>query len=255
MISVIKRNGAWLALIAAITLVIAFLAGWGLTSGARAVFNGQKITGWGLSYPVPGGSSVGPMTADALRTLDTLYIGPPDEKIIYLTFDAGYENGFTPAILDTLKQHQAPACFFLVGHYLQEEPDLVRRMVSEGHLVANHTMNHYGMAKLRDTTTFQNEIQKFERLYTETVGGAPVKFYRPPEGSLLESNLRQAKSLGYTTVFWSLAYADWDNNKQPSPQSSLELLKKRIHPGAVILLHSTSRTNAQILDQLLTDYK
>ena len=210
---------------------------------------------WGLSFPSEGGTPSGPQDAKTLAALDAAYLGNPEEKVIYLTFDAGYENGHTSAILDTLKKHNVPAAFFLVGHYLKEHPDLVRRMVSEGHTVGNHTMHHPDMSAITDPEAFQKELSGLEDLYRDITGQELPKFYRPPQGVYSQKNLEHAQSLGYKTVFWSLAYADWDNKNQPSPDAALEKLNARIHPGAVVLLHSTSKTNAQILDRLLTGWK
>ena len=210
---------------------------------------------WGLSFPGEGQSPAGPASADVLRQYDAAYLGNPEEKVIYLTFDAGYENGYTPAILDVLKKHEVPATFFLVGHYLQQNPDLVRRMVAEGHTVGNHTMNHPDMSRITDKAAFEKELSDLEQLYTQITGQPMPKFYRPPQGIYSQENLVLAKELGYQTIFWSLAYADWDNKNQPDPQAAIAKLNSRIHNGAVVLLHSTSKTNAEILDELITGWK
>ena len=222
-----------------------------------AVFGGAVIeTGsWGLSFQTEGTPPAGPASADTLKQFDAVYLGNTDEKVLYLTFDAGYENGHTAQILDTLKKHEVPACFFLVGNYLQQNPDLVRRMVSEGHTVGNHTMRHPDMSKITDPDTFGKELSDLAALYKEVTGQDMKKFYRPPQGIYSQDNLELAKSLGYKTVFWSLAYADWDNENQPSHETAMEKLTSRVHNGAVILLHSTSKTNAEILDQILTKWK
>ena len=175
-----------------------------------------------------------------------------DEKVIYLTFDAGYENGYTPAILDTLKKHNVKATFFVVGNYIETSPDLINRMVEEGHIVGNHTYHHPDMSKISDITSFQKELEDLEALYQQTTGQEMQKLYRPPQGKFSESNLKQASELGYKTVFWSLAYVDWYVDNQPTREEALEKLLPRVHPGAVILLHSTSKTNAEILDEFLT---
>jgi len=178
-----------------------------------------------------------------------------DRKVIYLTFDAGYENGYTPAILDALKKHNVPATFFLVGNYLETSPDLVKRMVAEGHHVANHTYHHPDMSKISSKEAFQTELTQLEEVYKEITGLSMPKYYRPPQGKYSEQNLQMAKELGYTTFFWSLAYVDWYQDKQPTKEEAFEKLLGRIHPGAVVLLHSTSSTNASILDELLTKWK
>ena len=209
---------------------------------------------WGLSFRTEGAAPIGNASAAQLQKFDAAYIGDPTEKVIYLTFDAGYENGATGKILDILKKHDVPSAFFLVGHYIEKNPDLVRRMVSEGHIVGNHTMHHPDASKLSEEA-FQKELQDLEKLYFDTIGQEMPKFYRPPQGIYSEENLKSAQKLGYKTVFWSLAYADWDNNAQPDPLSAKKKLLGRTHDGMVLLLHSTSQTNAQILDELLTQWE
>ena len=158
-------------------------------------------------------------------------------------------------ILDTLQAHNAPACFFVVGNYLETAPELVRRMVNEGHIVGNHTYHHYDMSKISDAASFRKELSDVETLYEQTTGEVMQKYYRPPQGIYSEENLRMAKQLGYRTVFWSLAYVDWYQDDQPTKEQAFSKLLPRIHPGAVVLLHSTSRTNAEILDELLTKWE
>lgn len=210
---------------------------------------------WGLSFREPGVAPIGNAGVDQLKALDAAYLGNTQEQVIYLTFDAGYENGCTAKILDTLKAHAVPATFFLVGNYIQRNPDLVRRMVEEGHTVGNHTMHHYDMSKISDPAAFQKELEDLEALFREATGQEMEKYYRPPQGVYSESNLRNAQALGYRTVFWSLAYVDWKNDDQPTAEAAFAKLIPRIHPGAVVLLHSTSQTNAQILDELLTKWE
>ncbi len=210
---------------------------------------------WGLSFRTEGQSPIGNAGMQELSKYDAAYLGDTEEKVLYLTFDAGYENGCTAKILDILKKHEVPAAFFLVGNYMEKNADLVRRMVDEGHIVGNHTMHHYDMSKISDLDNFQKELTALEKLFTDLTGKELPKYYRPPQGTYSEENLKMAQSLGYKTVFWSLAYVDWNNDAQPTPQQAFDKLLPRIHNGAVILLHSTSQTNAQILDELLTRYK
>ncbi len=207
---------------------------------------------WGLHFSQEGQAPSAPAKPEQLAQYDAVYMGNPEEKVLYLTFDAGYENGSTAKILDTLKQHGVTAAFFLAGNYLQRNPDLVRRMADEGHIVGNHTMHHYDMSKISDPATFEKELKDLEELYLQITGREIPKYYRPPQGIFSESNLKMAKDLGYRTVFWSLAYVDWNNDSQPTREQAFSRLLPRIHNGAVILLHSTSRTNAEILDELLT---
>ena len=210
---------------------------------------------WGLSFRQEGAPPVGNADRQQLRQFDAAYLGDPSQKVLYLTFDAGYENGSTEKILDILKEQQVSAAFFLVGNYIEKNADLVRRMEAEGHIVGNHTMHHKDMSKLTDEAAFAKELQDLEALYQETVGKPMPKYYRPPQGIYSEDNLHLAQKLGYKTVFWSLAYVDWNNDSQPTREQAFAKLLPRIHPGAVVLLHSTSQTNAEILDELLTKWE
>ena len=224
---------------------------------AVGIFAGSALeTGsWGLSFRQEGAAPIGNAGKDQLKAYDAAYIGDTGEKVLYLTFDAGYENGCTAKILDILKAHQVPAAFFLVGNYIEKNADLVRRMASEGHTVGNHTMHHYDMSTLTDKDAFARELRDLEDLYRETTGQELAKFYRPPQGIYSEENLKMARELVYKTVFWSLAYVDWNNDSQPSREEAFAKLLPRTHNGAVVLLHSTSQTNAEILEELLTKWK
>ena len=210
---------------------------------------------WGLSFRQEGAPPIGNAGKDQLRQYQAAYIGDVGEKVLYLTFDAGYENGCTAKILDTLKEKQVPAAFFLVGNYIRQSPDLVRRMVAEGHTVGNHTMHHYDMSRLSDKAAFSKELTDLEALYKETVGQELPKYYRPPQGIYSEENLKMAQELGYKTLFWSLAYVDWNNDAQPTREAAFAKLLPRTHNGAVVLLHSTSKTNAEILGELIDKWK
>lgn len=232
------------ALAAAILLSVTQLFPRSITTGA-----------WGLSFSGEGQTPSGPASDAQLRQYDGAYVGSKEEKVLYLTFDAGYENGYTANILDTLKKHNVPAAFFLVGDYLERNPDLVRRMVAEGHIVGNHTASHPDMSKISQIEDFSKELQQVETLFSEITGKELPKFYRPPQGVYSQKNLEHAQKLGYKTVFWSLAYADWDNNKQPTRDYAFGKLLPRTHNGAVILLHATSKTNGEILDELLTRWE
>ena len=163
---------------------------------------------WGLSFQTEGQAPVGNTSNEKLRSYDGAYLGDTSEKVIYLTFDAGYENGCTEKILDVLKKHEVPAAFFLVGNYLEQNADLVKRMTDEGHIVGNHTYHHWDMSKTSDQDSFRKELESLEILYTQITGEQMRKFYRPPQGCYSEENLKMAQELGYKTVFWSLAYVD-----------------------------------------------
>ena len=173
------------------------------------------------------------------------------DKVIYLTFDVGYENGNVAKILDTMKKHGATGTFFILENVVKSNTDLVSRMFNEGHTVANHTMSHKNMA-YADRAALEAEIYGLEKLCETYVGKKPAKLYRPPEGCFSRENLEALHEMGYATVFWSSAYADWDNKKQPSPDTALEKLKSRLHNGEILLLHPTSATNAAIMDEFLT---
>ena len=238
-------------------LLILLLA-FGVAIGVSVhIFLGSRIeTGsWGLSFRQEGAPPIGNAGRDQLMEWDAAYLGDPSKKVLYLTFDAGYENGCTEKILDILKEHQVPAAFFLVGNYIGKNADLVRRMVAEGHIVGNHTMHHYDMSRLTEKEAFARELTDLEALFRETTGQEMAKFYRPPQGIYSEENLKMAKELGYKTVFWSLAYVDWNNDSQPTREEAFAKLLPRTHPGAVVLLHSTSGTNAEILEELITKWK
>ena len=210
---------------------------------------------WGLSFRTEGATPMGPASGQILTKYDAAYVGDTTKNVLYLTFDSGYENGCTAQILDVLKKHEVKAAFFLVGNYMEKNADLVRRMVAEGHTVGNHTMHHYDMSKLSDKAAFSKELTDLEELFRQVTGKELPKYYRPPQGTYSESNLQMAKALGYKTVFWSLAYVDWNNDKQPTAEYAFSKLLPRTHKGAVVLLHSTSQTNAEILDELLTKWK
>lgn len=213
------------------------------------------ITDWGLSFQSEGAPPVANASQEYLRNFDALYVGDTNQKEIYITFDAGFENGNTERILDALKKHGVKATFFLVGNYFETQPKLVKRMAEEGHTIGNHTYSHPDMSKISDIQSFQTELQKNEALYRDILGSEMPKLYRPPQGKFCEENLKMAQQLGYSTVFWSLAYVDWYTDDQPTPEQAFSKLLPRIHPGAVVLLHSTSSTNAEILDELLTKWE
>ena len=184
------------------------------------------------------------------------YIGKnPDNKTLYLTFDAGYENGNVAKILDVLKENDVQGAFFVLEHTIAANPDLIKRMAAEDHLVCNHTMKHRDMSKITNKEQFTEELYALETLYRDCTGYDMPKFYRPPEGRFSEENLMFAKDIGYKTIFWSFAYADWDNNKQPSVADAKLKVLNNTHNGAVILLHPTSETNVAILGDLIKEWK
>lgn len=214
-------------------------------------------TSWGLSFREEGAPPEGNASAEYLSRFGAYYIDEKGarDKTIYLTFDAGYENGNTEDILDVLKEKDVPAAFFVVGNFVEDEPEILRRMEAEGHIVGNHTMTHPDMASIADIDEFRGELTELEEAYKAVTGKEMKKFYRPPRGIYSENNLKQAQDMGYTTVLWSLAYEDWYENDQPAREDALNLLNKRIHPGAIVLLHSTSKTNARVLGELIDGWR
>lgn len=210
---------------------------------------------WGLGFGAAGSQPSGNVSASELAEYNAYYVGNSQDKVIYLTFDAGYENGNTEPILDALKKHNAPATFFVVGHYLESAPELVKRMVEEGHTVGNHTYHHPDMSAISDKETFAKEMNDVASLYQEITGQEMTAYYRPPQGKYSTGNLKMAQEMGYTTFFWSLAYVDWYQDKQPTHEEAFDKLLSRIHPGAIVLLHSTSQTNGEIMDELLTKWE
>lgn len=177
-----------------------------------------------------------------------------EDKVIYLTFDAGYENGNVEKILDIMKDEQVTGAFFILENLVNRNSDLVKRMINEGHLVCNHTATHPDMSVKNTTDEFMKEILAMEDI-CEKAKIQLSHYYRPPEGRFSEENLKIAAENGYKTVFWSFAYADWDNNAQSSPEKAIEKVISGTHNGEVILLHPTSATNAEILDDLIKEWK
>lgn len=239
--------------------VLSFLAGRFLAKAmdARSAMSPAVLPAegnWGLSFQEDGKPPVANATYEELAKYDAFYAENTQDKVLYLTFDCGYENGNTPAILDALKKHNVKATFFVVGNYLETSPDLVKRMLAEGHLVGNHSYHHPDMSRM-DKDAFAKELGDLEALYEQITGTPMIKFYRPPQGKYSENNLQIAKELGYKTFFWSLAYVDWDQDKQPTHEEAFNKLLKRVHPGAIVLLHNTSKTNGEILDELLTKWE
>ena len=247
------KYARFLCLLAALCLLC------GCTASPSASVLGSAVyapaASWGLSFPEEGATPIGNATMEELARYNGYYVGDTSKKVIYLTFDCGYENGNTAAILDALKKHNAPAAFFVVGAMVKSAPDLIRRMVAEGHIVGNHTCNHPDMSAIADPAAFEAELTKLSALYREVTGQDLPMYYRPPQGLYSEENLKQAAALGYKTILWSLAYVDWYNDDQPTDEEAFGKLLPRIHNGAIVLLHQTSSTNARILDQLLTRWE
>lgn len=216
----------------------------------------EKSENWGLGFGTEGKPPTGNASAEELKKYNAYFIGDTTQNTIYLTFDCGYENGNTEPILDALKKHDVKGDLFCgQGNFLETSPEIVKRMIAEGHTVGNHTYHHLDMSSISSMDAFKKETQDVENLFEQITGTPITKFYRPPQGKYNIENLKMAQELGYHTFFWSLAYVDWYQDKQPTKDEAFGKLLKRIHPGAIVLLHSTSSTNAQILDELLTKWE
>ncbi len=190
-----------------------------------------------------------------LRDYDAWYVNTElkkGEKPVYLTFDCGYENGYTAGMLDVLLKHKAPAAFFLCKHFIEDQTELVKRMKKEGHIVGNHTANHICMPEA-DERTIREEIANNASYMKEVTGYDMDHFFRPPKGEYSERTLQITKDMGYTTVFWSLAYPDYDVDNQPGADYVIERFRRYIHPGAIPLIHNISESNAKALDTVLTN--
>lgn len=226
-----------------------------LAKEQRSLETSAESSSWGLSFQEEGKKPIGNASVEELAQYDAHYAKDTEEKVIYLTFDCGYENGQMPTILDALKKHNVSATFFVVGNFISDQPELIKRMNEEGHTVGNHTFTHPDMSKISTKESFTKELAQVEEAYQNITGEPMTKFYRPPQGIYSISNLKMAQELGYHTFFWSLAYVDWYQDKQPTHEEAFQKLLGRIHPGAIVLLHSTSKTNAEILDELLTKWE
>ena len=188
-----------------------------------------------------------------IEQYDAWYVAPDqEEKVVYLTFDCGYENGYTETMLDALKKHHAKAVFFITAHYAKDAADIVKRMKEEGHYVGNHTAWHPDLTQ-ETTRDVKLEIKECEEAMYEHTGYAMDPLFRPPKGEYSERVLKIVQDMGYKTLFWSLAYMDYDVNDQPGKEYVIDHYKKYIHPGAIPLIHNVSESNAQALDQVLTD--
>ncbi|MBQ8140268.1 MAG: polysaccharide deacetylase family protein [Clostridia bacterium] len=187
--------------------------------------------------------------------IDKVHGDESEDKVVYLTFDAGYENGNVEKILDVLREEDVKGAFFILGNLITKNTELVKRMAEEGHTVCNHTNRHKDMTSVKNIEEFKSELDSLESLYKEYTGYEMSKYYRPPEGKFNETSMKYAYELGYKTVFWSFAYADWDNSNQMSAEDAMKKITDNIHNGAVILLHPTSATNAEIMDDVIKELK
>ena len=191
---------------------------------------------------------------EELKEYEAYTMGNKDDKVIYLTFDFGYENGNVKKCLDALNKHGVKGAFFILEHLVENHADLLKEMIDTGHIVANHTLKHKNMCRITNFDDYTKEIAGLSEKFEEKTGYKMANYYRPPKGEFTKQNLDYNKKLGYKTIFWSLAYLDWDDNNQPNPQATIERLMKRTHNGAVVLLHPTSKTNASIIDALIQEW-
>ncbi len=189
-----------------------------------------------------------------LEKFDACYLGDTSQKVIYLTFDEGYEYGFSNSILDTLKANDVKAAFFLTGDFIEREADLCKRMVQEGHIVGNHSVNHPSMQDLSDEEIVY-EIEENAKNFKEATGYEMDKFFRPPKGEFSPRVLDIAKQLNYKTIFWSLAYVDWNVDNQPGKDAAYQHVMDNYHNGGIFLLHAVSQSNAEALDDIIKSLK
>lgn len=214
----------------------------------------NKSIGWGIkraeNHQQP---DLGSENKRLLDEYKGIAMGDANTKYVYLTFDEGYEAGYTEKILEVLKNNNVKACFFITAHYLNTKPELVQRMIEEGHTIGNHTVNHKPMPRLSDDE-LKEEVSKLHTAIFEKTG-YEMKYIRPPKGEYSQRTLAICQSMGYTTVMWSLAYDDWDESKQGREEYAKQKILDNIHPGAVILLHGNSKDNCNVLDTCIKEIR
>ena len=221
-------------------------------SSNKAISN-KKIS-WGIKrnqkHEQP---DLGNTNLKVLQEYNGIAIGNSEDKFIYLTFDNGYEAGYTNQILDTLKENNVKATFFITAHYLNTASELIQRMIQEGHIVGNHTVNHKSMPEIADEE-IKEEVIKLHQAVNEKFG-YEMKYIRPPKGEFSERSIAITNSLGYKHVMWSFAYVDWEEDNQPSEEKAIKTIIDNLHKGEIMLLHGNSKTNANILDRVLKEIK
>jgi len=223
------------------------------STGTSATISNKKI-GWGIkrndNHEQP---DVGAVNKSIIEKYDGICMGNAEQKYIYLTFDNGYEAGYTEKILEVLKQNEVPATFFLTAHYINSEPELVQRMIDEGHIIGNHTVNHKSMPDI-DNETIKKEVMELHTAVYEKFG-YEMKYIRPPKGEYSERTIAYTNTLGYKTIMWSFAYDDWDEAKQGREEYGKKKILDNLHNGEVMLLHGTSKDNSNILDECIKEIK
>ncbi len=223
-----------------------------ISTNAGSLSN-KKIC-WGIKrVPDHQQPDVGAEYKKILEAHNGICMGNSESKKVYLTFDAGYEGGYTEKILEVLKENNVKACFFITGHYANSRPDLVKRMIDEGHTIGNHTANHKSMPEISNDEIKEDVMKLHTAIYDKF--GYEMKYIRPPKGECSERTLEFTNSLGYKTVMWSLAYDDWEESKQGREEYGKKKILENIHNGAIILLHSTSKDNSNILDSVIKEIR
>lgn len=242
----------------ALCLVLCTLTGCGtteLTANSNVSYDSldNKGMGWGFVRRKGEEPDIPVSQKNILKTYNGFYLGNTNEKCLYLTFDEGYENGYTAMILDVLQKTETPAAFFVTGPYLEGQEELIKRMINEGHTVGNHTVNHFNLPK-QNVDVIKNELtelnKKCEQLY-----GYKMEYMRPPEGEFSERSLAVTNDLGLKTIMWSFAYKDWDVNNQKGADYAYQSIMPYLHNGAIILLHAVSSDNATALERIINDAK
>ena len=212
----------------------------------------NKKIGWGIkrndNHEQP---DVGNVNRKILDKYQGLYMGNKEQKLVYLTFDLGYEAGYTPKILEVLKQNEVKATFFITAHYVNTQPDLVKQMIDEGHIIGNHTVNHKSMPSCSLETIKKEVMDLHSAIYDKF--GYEMKFIRPPKGEYSERTVAYTNTLGYTSVMWSFGYDDWDEKKQGREEYGKKKILDNVHNGEIMLLHATSKDNANILDDVIKE--
>lgn len=224
-----------------------------IETSASSNLSNKKI-GWGIKrekdHKRP---DVGKENKELMEKYNGIYIGNENKKYIYLTFDEGYEAGYTEKILDVLKENDVKATFFITAHYLNTAEELVKRMVNEGHIVGNHTVNHKTLPEISDKEIDEEVMGLHQAIYEKT--GYEMKYIRPPKGEYSERSLDATNKLGYTTVMWTFGYMDYDENKQKGTEYAKKIILDNLHNGEIMLLHGNSKDNANVLDEIIKSAK
>ena len=222
-----------------------------ITTNGEIELNNTKIGWWIKKKDNHEQPELGQKNIELINKYDGIALGNNQDKTIYLTYDLGYEAGYTSKILDTLKEKNVQGTFFITAHYLNTAPDLVKRMIEEGHIVGNHTVNHKSMPELSDDE-LKDELLKLNQALYEKFE-YEMRYMRPPKGEFSERTLKLTSELGFKTVMWSFAYVDWNEDSQPSNEDALKKVTSNFHNGEIMLLHATSKTNSEIMGQIIDE--